>query len=82
MKGRCVTCYGLTLKVLEQLCRELFVIRAEVEDWGISPRGAGYLFGASVAEKVRRGTFMSYKLTFSSLIEPMVSTQSLEHTNL
>ena len=30
------------------------VIRAEVEDWGISPRGAGYLFGASVAEKVRK----------------------------
>ena len=27
---------------------------ADQKDWGISPRGAGYLFGADVAEQVRR----------------------------
>lgn len=43
----CVTSCGLTLKVIT-------VFDLDVTGWHISPRGAGYLFGADTVEKFNR----------------------------
>ncbi len=34
-----------------------FFFHVEVDGWGVSPRGAGYLFGSKVAEEVRLDWF-------------------------
>ena len=64
MMARCVTCCGPTPKVGVQECildHRAHLVSAnnaltrdtEIEGWGLSPRGAGYLFGGDVVEKVR-----------------------------
>jgi serine/threonine-protein phosphatase 4 catalytic subunit len=37
--------------------RVLFFFFADIEGWGLSPRGAGYLFGGDVVERVRKLLF-------------------------
>ncbi len=66
--ARCVICFGQILKVnwiflslnslqvlfaeiLDDMFRNSHLL-AEIDGWGLSPRGAGYLFGGDVVEKV------------------------------
>jgi hypothetical protein len=42
MTERCVILCGQTLMVL--------ILKLEIEGWGLSPRGAGYLFGGDIVE--------------------------------
>lgn len=65
----CVTCSGLTLKVTLSLhthisvyrcapcacgyCDYLCLTASDIDDWGVSPRGAGFLFGRDVVAQVR-----------------------------
>lgn len=57
MTEQCAICYGqirmvrppLTLTLAYQYADRLLNI--DIEGWGLSPRGAGYLFGADVVKQ-------------------------------
>ena len=46
----CVIYSGLTLMVIFLFKFILNKYLAEIEGWGLSPRGAGYLFGGDVVD--------------------------------
>ena len=48
MMDLCVICFGAILMVIYDL---KFI---EIEGWGLSPRGAGYLFGGDVVDEFNR----------------------------
>ncbi len=72
MMGPCVTYSGLTLRVsvcgvcvcarvrewsiLIIFCPYLCV-HTDIKGWGISPRGAGYLFGSDVVQEVTNSVY-------------------------
>ena len=46
----CVTCYGQTQKASNKLfCSP--ERNTDIEGWGLSPRGAGYLFGGDIVQQ-------------------------------
>lgn len=53
MKVPCVTCSGPTLRVRDGCANQTFLMSlAEIDGWGLSPRGAGFLFGGDVVDQV------------------------------
>ena len=50
MTEPCAICCGRTLKVSGLLNTDIIIL--DLEGWGLSPRGAGYLFGGDVVAQV------------------------------
>lgn len=61
MMVQCVIYFGLILMVL--ICHEILHLTAftDIDGWGQSPRGAGYLFGGDVVKAV---SFLSQITTY------------------
>ena len=82
MTVQCVTYYGLTLKVgvvsRSSLLHPLMSIGvADISGWGISPRGAGYLFGPDVVQEVSEQEIYQIVVPIFSLSLPLSPSPSL-----
>lgn len=80
---RCVTCFGqirMVRKPHSQRCPRAYFIHLDIQGWGLSPRGAGFLFGGDVVKQFARANDIDliarahqlamegYKLMFDKLI--------------
>ena len=86
MMVQCVTCFGQTQMVRGHtaypICRAItpYLICLDIQGWGLSPRGAGFLFGGDVVKQFARANDIDliarahqlamegYKLMFDKLI--------------